>query len=60
MMGIAQSVVAGQIAVRLPAVVYEGTDKGHQQAKSIEGLFTPIRVNTSIQARQVVASTCNQ
>ena len=46
MMGIAQSMVAGQVAVGLPAVVHEGADKGPQQAKGIEGLFTPIRVNT--------------
>jgi hypothetical protein len=30
--GVAQGVVAGQITVGLPAVVYEGADKGREQA----------------------------
>jgi hypothetical protein len=30
MMGVAQSVRAGQVAVGLPAIVYEGADKGRQ------------------------------
>lgn len=58
-MGVAQGMLAKEIAIGLPAVMNERAHERRQKAEGFEGFLAPIRVDTE-KARPAVASTCSQ